>query len=139
MFSWAWLERRRRCPGRFHTNATGLEEIQRNLTVKVKPKPFKPLDDWLSTNQERSWPAWTAPLNLDFAGTHNLFNPVHWKKLPDGRLQPIRTGSEIGPGALKIAQIKELMLKVSFDAVLPASNPGEPPKYQVTVPAGERQ
>jgi hypothetical protein len=109
-----------------------LEEIRGNLTVKVKAKPFKPLDDWLSTNKT-VLARLEAPLNLDLSGPHNLFNPVQWKKMPDGRLVPLRTGSELGPGALKIAQIKELTLTVSFDGVTLSSTPGEPPKYQVTV------
>jgi hypothetical protein len=108
-----------------------LEEINRNLTVKVKAKPFRPLDDWLSTNKT-VLARLESPLNLDFAGSHNLFNPVQWKKMPDGRLLPIRTGSELGPGALKIVQIKELTLLISFDAVNLSTNVGEPPKYQLT-------
>ncbi len=108
-----------------------LEEISRNLTVKVKAKPFKPLDDWLMTNKT-VLARIEHPLNLDFSGTHNLFNPVPWKKLPNGGLIPVRTGSEIGPGALKIVQIRELSLTASFDAVV-AGNPGEPVKYQVTI------
>src|SRR5689334_13270054 len=109
-----------------------LEEIERNLTVKVKPKPFKPLDDWLNTNRTIV-ARLDAPLNLDFAGIHNVFNPVVWKKRPDGSMVPIRTGSELGPGAVKIAQIRELHLKVSFDGVNPPAGPGDPYKYQVTV------
>src|ERR1041385_6561905 len=91
-----------------------LEEIRRNLTVKVKPKPFKPLDDWITTNKT-TLARLESPLNLELSGPHNLFNPVPWKKMNDNRLVPIRTGSELGPGALKIAQIKELKLTVSFE------------------------
>jgi hypothetical protein len=106
-----------------------LDEIQRNLTVKVKAKPFKPLDEWLSTNKTLM-SRLENPLNLDFSGPHNLFNPVPWKKQPDGRLVPIRTGAELGPGAVKIVQIRELLLTISFD-VAPAGNPGEPVRYLV--------
>ena len=109
-----------------------LEEISRNLTVKVKAKPFKPLDDWLTTNKT-VLARIQNPLNLDFSGAHNLFNPVPWKKMPDGRLVPIRTGSEIGPAAVKIERIRELALSVSFDAVIPPSNPGDPVKYTVKI------
>jgi hypothetical protein len=109
-----------------------LEEIQRNLTVKVKPKPFKPLDEWFGTNKTVV-ARLESPLNLEFAGGHNLFNPVVWKRRPDSSIVPIRTGSELGPGAVKIAQIHELRLKVSFDGVTPPAAPGDPYKYQVTV------
>ncbi len=108
-----------------------LDEIRRNLTVKVKPKPFKPLDDWLSTNKT-ALARVESPVNLELSGPHNLFNPVQWKKMPDGRLVVIRYGSELGPGALKIKQIRELSLTVTFDGVTQGS-PGDPPKYRVIV------
>jgi len=109
-----------------------LEEIRRNLTVKVKAKPFKPLDDWLSTNKT-VMARLQNPLNLELSGPHNLFNPVQWKKRPDGGIVPIRFGSEIGPGAVKIAQIKELFLTVTFDGAAQAATPGEPVKYHITI------
>src|ERR1051325_11802909 len=87
-----------------------LEEIRRNLTVKVKSKPFKPLDEWLNTNKT-TLSRLETPLNLQLSGPHNLFNPVPWKKTPDNVLVPIRTGSELGPGAVKIVTIKELKLQ----------------------------
>jgi len=106
-----------------------LEEIRRNLTVKVKPKPFRPLDEWLNTNKTLM-ARLDTPLNLELSGPHNLFNPVPWKKMPDGRLVPIRTGAELGPGAVKVVQIKELLLSISFD-MAPVGNAGEAPRYQV--------
>src|SRR5207237_1938182 len=65
-----------------------LEEIQGNLTVKVKAKPFKPLDAWLTTNKT-VLARLESPLNLEFSGQHNLFNPVPWKKMPDVRIFPV--------------------------------------------------
>src|SRR5205814_9311778 len=91
-----------------------LEEIQGNLTVKVKAKPFKPLDDWLTTNKTVV-ARLQAPLNLELSGGHNLFNPVVWKKRPDGAIVPIRNGSELGPGAVKIINITNLTLEVAFE------------------------
>lgn len=109
-----------------------LEEIGRNLTVKVKAKPFKPLDDWLSTNRT-VLARIESPLNVELSGTHNLFNPVPWKKLPNGGLIPIRSGDEIGPGAVKIVQIHELNLNVTFAETIPPTTPGDPTKYRVIV------
>lgn len=109
-----------------------LEEIRRNLTVKVKQLPFKPLDDWLTTNKT-VLARLDSPLNVDLSGAHNLFNPVAWKKLPSGGIVPVRTGAEVGPGAVKVTKIYELKLQISFEGVLPPSNPGEPPKYQVVI------
>src|SRR5512141_1987982 len=84
-----------------------LEEIRGNLTVKVKAKPFKPLDEWLTTNKA-TLARLESPLNLELSGPHNLLNPVPWKKMPDGRMVPIRTGAELGAGAVKIEQIRPL-------------------------------
>jgi len=109
-----------------------LDEIRGNLTVKVKPKPFKPQDEWVTTNKTLA-ARLDGPMDLDFAGAHNLFNPVLWKRRPDGQVIPIRTGAEIGPGAVAIVQIKELHLTATFDGVVQGGNPGDPPKYTVTV------
>jgi hypothetical protein len=108
-----------------------LEEIRRNLTVKVKPKPFKPLDDWLNTNKA-VLARLESPLNLELSGPHNLFNPVPWKRTPDNALVPIRTGSELGPEAVKIKDIQELTLTISFDVAQNLA-PGEPTRYEVTL------
>lgn len=111
-----------------------LEEIRRNLTVKVKPKPFKPLDDWLSTNRT-VLARLESPLNIELSGQHNLFNPVPWKKLPGSgnQIVPIRTGDELGPGAVRIAKIHALSLSVSFKAVEAGAEAGAPAKYVVSI------
>jgi hypothetical protein len=108
-----------------------LEEIGRNLTVKVKPKPFKPLDEWLNTNKT-TLARLESPLNLQLSGPHNLFNPVQWKKTPDNVLVPIRTGSELGPEALKVKEIQELNLSITFD-VAAVVTPTEPIRYEVSI------
>lgn len=122
----AWL------PWQVSTERDRLAEILRNSTVRVKAKPFKPLDDWLATNK-----LVMAKMehfeDLDFSGPHNLFNPVQWKKMTDGRLVPYRTGSEWGAGALKILQIRPLSLTVSFEKTTPGLSPGDAPKYEVSI------
>jgi len=45
---------------------------------------------------------------------------------------PIRTGSELGPEALKVKDIHELNLVISFD-VAASVTPGEPIRYDVSV------
>jgi hypothetical protein len=62
-----------------------------------------------------------------------LFNPVPWKRVQGDRLVPIRYGDELGPRAVRIERMKDLMLLVSFDSVVPSTNPGDPPKYQIIV------
>lgn len=51
---------------------------------------------------------------LDFTTKHNLFNPVTWKKLADGRLLKEVTGNEEGPDALVVTNIRPLLLEIKF-------------------------
>src|SRR3989442_1325259 len=103
-----------------------LEEIE-NRIVTTKPKALKPLD--LSTN-EAVIQLLQKPGTLRLAGEHNLFNPVLWQKRPDGSLFPIRTGKEIGPGALTITKISPLYTRIEFDAV---SGSPESPQYRFKI------
>jgi hypothetical protein len=51
-----------------------------------------------------------AKIALASAG-HNIFNPVEWKKKPDGTPIP---GESIGVGALAVTNISPLYLKIDF-------------------------
>ena len=92
-----------------------LEDTQRTLLFKSKPKVFTPED--MRTNKvvvQRS----QKPGSFDFASPHNIFNPVEWRKKPDGSgLIKIATGMEAGPGAFVIEKIIPLYLRVSLDYV----------------------
>jgi hypothetical protein len=52
---------------------------------------------------------------LDFTTKHNLFNPVIWKKQPDGRLLKEVTGNEEGAAALETTNIRPLYLEIKYD------------------------
>jgi hypothetical protein len=104
-----------------------LEETRRTLTVRVKPKPFQPADEWLA-NSRQTVARLQTPLDLELAGGHNLFNPVPWRRV-DNRLIPIRDDSYFGPGAVKITQIRDLFLTVALDGI----DQSEPPRYRVSV------
>ena len=71
-----------------------LEEIESGI-IATRPKGLKPVD--LSTN-ETALQRLLKPPSLRLVGEHNLFNPVTWKKMPDGRLLALRTGRELGQG-----------------------------------------
>jgi len=90
-----------------------LEEIEGQI-IQTPPKPLKPID--LSTN-EMALQRLLKPAPLRLVGEHNLFNPVQWKRMADGRLIPLRTGREIGPGALAIARITPLYLRIEYEGV----------------------
>lgn len=55
--------------------------------------------------------------NLTFSGAHNLFNPVVWRRRPDGTLIKIQTGNEIGAGAMTVTKISPLLLTLAIDKV----------------------
>lgn len=59
---------------------------------------------------------------LHLSGEHNLFNPVPWQRMRDGHLIPIRTGREIGPGALSVAKIAPLYLRIEYDSPAPTTD-----------------
>jgi hypothetical protein len=62
------------------------------------------------------------PLVLN--GEHNLFNPVQWRRRPDGSLWKIVRENEVGPGALQVLKISPLHFVLSYDGFLP-------PKFQI--------
>jgi len=78
-----------------------------------RPKPLPPLD---MTLEDTALQRVQSPIKLDFTTKHNLFNPVLWQKMADGRLVKIQTGNEIGAGALEITDIKPLYLQITYDS-----------------------
>lgn len=90
---------------------SALQELEQGI-IATPPKQLKPVD--LSTN-EAVLARLQKPATLKLAGDHNLFNPVQWQRRPDGTIFPIRAGSDIGPGALKIVNVKPLFLKIEFE------------------------
>lgn len=57
----------------------------------------------------------TNPATLNFAGKHNLFNPVKWQQ-PRGGGQIIKvvSGAEVGANAMKIVGVAPLHLSIAF-------------------------
>jgi len=81
---------------------------------ETPPKELKPIN--LITN-ETALRRLKRPEPVRLLGVHNVFNPVQWKRMPDGNLIKVVTGEEIGPGALKITEIRPLNLIVAYDGV----------------------
>jgi hypothetical protein len=94
-----------------HVNQV-LEETRTGV-VRTPPKPFKPLDDYLKTNRV-ALQRLEGPADVKFSAIHYVFNPVEWRKRPDGGLVKIQVGNEIGAG-LEVTKIDELHLVVSFE------------------------
>ena len=74
----------------------------------------------------------TNPPALNFAGKHNLFNPVKWQQ-PRGGGQTIKivSGAEVGANAMRIVGIGPLQLSVAFDR--PAATGAEVTGYHIVV------
>lgn len=78
------------------------------------PAVMKPID--LSTNLQ-TLQALEKMDRVELAGSHNLFNPVVWKRTSDGTLVKIDREDAIGPGALQITRIDPLRLVLSFEGI----------------------
>ncbi len=89
-------------------------ESERKIKTTMNIKPLTNLDQ---ARYQGLLQRLKSPLTLNFSGGHNLVNPVPWQKAADGRLIPLRTGTEVGPEAVVITRIAPLYLIISFDAV----------------------
>jgi hypothetical protein len=78
-----------------------------------KIEQLKELD--MSTN-ETALVRTKTQVQYNFAGGHNLFNPVLWQKTTDGRLIKVQTGHEIGPEAIEVSDIRPLYLNLAYDS-----------------------
>ena len=94
-----------------------LKAARENLT-KIPPKPLPALDMSRETNVMNRL---ESPYALDFETTNRLFNPVQWQRRPDGSLIKIETGDEVGPKAVKVANIIPLHYILRLDSIEPAT------------------
>ncbi len=114
------------------------EEARRSELLRPKVKALVPVD--LVTN-EMTLTRVQTKVDFDLAGQHNLFNPVKWVQKSDGSFIKVKTGNEIGLGAMVVSAITPLMLTVSFDEV---TGTNDSLKYTITVvketlPQGNRK
>lgn len=84
-----------------------------NLIVNTVPHP-KPLPKLDMSLEDTALQRAQSPFTLDYTTKHNLFNPVLWKRKPDGALIKETTGNEEGAGALVVTALKPLYLQISF-------------------------
>lgn len=59
---------------------------------------------------------------LSLSNPHNLFNPVQWRKTPQGTIFKVEQGNEIGAGAVNLDKTSPLYLKVEFRSVSKVGN-----------------
>jgi hypothetical protein len=78
---------------------------------KPHPKPLPPVD---MTVEDAAFQRAETPLKLDFTTKHNLFNPVLWRKNPDGTIHKVASKDEEGADKLEVTAIKPLYLILSY-------------------------
>lgn len=89
-------------------------DSKHNDIRRTPPKPFEGTD--LTTNRSNI-KRLANPADFNFSEPHNIFNPVQWKKRPDGSLIKIPMSQMTGPSGLMINKIDELRMTITFDSV----------------------
>jgi len=84
-----------------------------DMIVHFQPKP-KPLPALDTTVEDSAFQRTQSPSRLDFTTKHNIFNPVLWRKQPDGTLHKVSSKDEEGAEKLEITAIKPLYLILSY-------------------------
>lgn len=105
-------------------------QAKKDSITSPKVQPLPELDMMAESNAAARV---ETPVTFDFTSSNRLFNPLEWKRAADGSLFPIRTGNEIGPGAVTVSRIIPLYFVLSFDRV---ETNGITPRYVTGV---ERQ
>jgi len=103
-----------------------MEDFKNNV-VHSKGKPLPDLD---LSRQDAVLNRLKQPYQLDFSATNKLFNPVQWRRGPDGKLIKLNTGREMGPGAAVVTKITPLYYVISLNS---ADTNGIAPRYKITV------
>jgi hypothetical protein len=107
------------------------EDMQTGL-IGGRPTPLPPLD---MSQRDEVLNRLNSPADYDFSTTNKLFNPMEWKKTPDGKWIKIKSGNEIGAQAVTIVKISPLYFVLTLDSVI-TNELGGAPRYVIGV---ERQ
>jgi|SRR5581483_985243 len=99
----------------------------KNNVVHGKGKPLEPLN---MARQDAILDRLKQPYQLEFSATNKLFNPVQWRRNPDGKLIKLNTGKEMGPGAAVVTKITPLYYMISLGAV---DTNGIAPRYKIMI------
>jgi hypothetical protein len=96
------------------------------MTISViapKVTPLPPLD---LSRQADIVQRLQSPVSFDFSTPNRLFNPLEWKRTPDGTMFPIKNGNETGAAAAVVTKITPLYFVIAFDSV---ETNGAAPRY----------
>jgi len=103
-----------------------MEDFKNNV-VNGKGKPAEELS---MSRQDAILERLKQPYRLDFSTTNRLFNPVQWRRGPDGKLIKLNTGREMGPGAAVVTKVTPLYYIISLGSV---DTNGITPRYKIMV------
>jgi hypothetical protein len=85
-----------------------------NGLIGGKVTPLPELD---MSNRDDVLNRLNSAVGYDFSTTNRLFNPMEWKRTPDGKLIKIKNGNEIGAQAVTITKITPLYFVLTLDSV----------------------
>jgi hypothetical protein len=91
------------------------QKAMADTVTSPRVAPLPPLD---LTRQTNALERLLSPANFDFSTTNKLFNPVEWKKTANGDLIKIKSGNEVGAGAVVVTKITPLYLVITLDQVV---------------------
>ncbi|HAV62938.1 MAG TPA: hypothetical protein DCY13_11305 [Verrucomicrobiales bacterium] len=107
------------------------DEVEGQITIREsQPPKVEPTD--LEIAKEIQQKAVTPP-TANFAGKHNLFNPVLWIRTPDGNLEKIDSTDGFGPTRVEIESVVPLNFIVEYEKAT-----GTGYNFQVTREDAER-
>lgn len=97
--------------------------------VKRPPKPLPALD---LSPEDAILNRVQSPVDWDFERTNRLFNPMQWKKRPDGGWLKIVNANVLGPDAVVVTKITPLYFILRLDRFDPATQ-FSPARYVISV------
>src|SRR5580698_4472340 len=97
--------------------------------IKESPKPLKDLEMSLENG---TLSRVQSTYDLDFETTNRLFNPMQWQKASDGHWIVVRSGNEIGPGAVVVGSIRPLYYILKLDSI-EAANQVSAARYVISI------
>jgi hypothetical protein len=88
----------------------------RQMTEGYTKKSGKPIPAVILQPFESAMRSATNRPALNYAGQHNLFNPVKWQQnRGGGSVIKVQSGTEVGVGAMRIVSVTPLVLSISFE------------------------
>jgi hypothetical protein len=106
-----------------------INEFKEELRVSLRDPVHKARPETEIADHQKTLKQLDTEVSYRLDGPHNLFNPVEWQKGPNGAIK-IAHQDDVGPGAVKVLDIRPLYLTIEFISV---SGTPERPRYKFSV------